>query len=112
MKPLKLFFVFSFVSLLVSSCVTPREVNYLQNLKHNQTIPLSENFEAQISPNDQLRITVIGVGDEKELAEHNMLVDLGRNDLGRISKFGTVEVEKLHQIESRNSRAWASSPTS
>ncbi len=37
--------------------------------------------------------------DEKELAEHNMLVDLGRNDLGRISKFGTVEVEKLHQIE-------------
>ena len=37
--------------------------------------------------------------DEKELAEHNMLVDLGRNDLGRISKFGTVEVEKLHCIE-------------
>ena len=41
----------------------------MQNLKHNQTIPLSENFEALISPNDQLRITVIGVGDEKELAE-------------------------------------------
>ena len=37
--------------------------------------------------------------DQKELAEHNMLVDLGRNDLGRISKFGTVEVEKLHSIE-------------
>ena len=37
--------------------------------------------------------------DEKELAEHNMLVDLGRNDLGKISKFGTVEVEKLHSIE-------------
>lgn len=39
------------------------------------------------------------LNDEKELAEHNMLVDLGRNDLGRISKFGTVEVEKLHCIE-------------
>ena len=39
------------------------------------------------------------LADEKELAEHNMLVDLGRNDLGRISKFGTVEVEKLHSIE-------------
>ena len=39
------------------------------------------------------------LSDEKELAEHNMLVDLGRNDLGRISKFGTVEVEKLHSIE-------------
>jgi anthranilate synthase component 1 len=37
--------------------------------------------------------------DEKELAEHNMLVDLGRNDLGKVSKFGTVEVEKLHSIE-------------
>ena len=37
--------------------------------------------------------------DEKELAEHNMLVDLGRNDLGRVSKFGTVEVEKLRSVE-------------
>lgn len=39
------------------------------------------------------------LADEKELAEHNMLVDLGRNDLGKISKFGSVEVEKLHCIE-------------
>ena len=37
--------------------------------------------------------------DEKELAEHNMLVDLGRNDLGKISRFGTVKVEKLHSVE-------------
>ncbi len=33
------------------------------------------------------------------LAEHNMLVDLGRNDLGKISRFGTVQVEKLHSVE-------------
>ena len=39
------------------------------------------------------------LADEKELAEHNMLVDLGRNDLGKISTFGTVSVEKLHSIE-------------
>ena len=39
------------------------------------------------------------LSDEKELAEHNMLVDLGRNDLGKISRFGTVQVEKLHSIE-------------
>ena len=39
------------------------------------------------------------LADEKELAEHNMLVDLGRNDLGKISKFGSVKVEKLHSIE-------------
>ncbi len=39
------------------------------------------------------------LSDEKELAEHNMLVDLGRNDLGRISRFGSVQVETLHSIE-------------
>ena len=39
------------------------------------------------------------LSDKKELAEHNMLVDLGRNDIGKISKFGTVEVEKYHSIE-------------
>lgn len=37
--------------------------------------------------------------DEKELAEHNMLVDLGRNDLGKISRFGSVQVEKFHTIQ-------------
>ncbi len=37
--------------------------------------------------------------DEKELAEHNMLVDLGRNDIGRISKIGTVKVEKYMSVE-------------
>lgn len=36
--------------------------------------------------------------DEKELAEHNMLVDLGRNDIGKISKFGSVEVERYMDI--------------
>lgn len=39
------------------------------------------------------------LADEKELSEHNMLVDLGRNDLGKISRFGTVQVEKLHSVE-------------
>lgn len=39
------------------------------------------------------------LSDTKELAEHDMLVDLGRNDLGKISKFGSVQVERLHSIE-------------
>lgn len=39
------------------------------------------------------------LADPKELAEHNMLVDLGRNDIGKISRFGTVEVEKYLTIE-------------
>ena len=39
------------------------------------------------------------LADEKERAEHNMLVDLGRNDIGKISKIGTVQVEKYMEIE-------------
>lgn len=38
------------------------------------------------------------LADEKELSEHNMLVDLGRNDLGKISQFGTVEVENYMEV--------------
>ncbi|HEV2618482.1 MAG TPA: anthranilate synthase component I family protein, partial [Acidobacteriaceae bacterium] len=37
--------------------------------------------------------------DEKELAEHVMLVDLGRNDVGRVSEYGTVEVKDLMFVE-------------
>ena len=36
--------------------------------------------------------------DEKELSEHNMLVDLGRNDLGKVSEFGTVVVEEYQNV--------------
>ena len=37
--------------------------------------------------------------DEKELAEHTMLVDLGRNDIGRVCKYGTVHIDELMQIK-------------
>ena len=39
------------------------------------------------------------LSDEKELAEHNMLVDLGRNDVGRIAEFNSVNVDKYLSIE-------------
>ncbi len=39
------------------------------------------------------------LADEKERAEHNMLVDLGRNDIGKLSRLGTVQVEKYMEVE-------------
>ncbi|MDH5463450.1 MAG: anthranilate synthase component I family protein [Nitrosopumilus sp.] len=39
------------------------------------------------------------IHDEKELAEHTMLVDLGRNDIGRVCKYGTVHLESLMEIK-------------
>jgi len=47
--------------------------------------------------NEQLRQELLS--DEKELAEHTMLVDLGRNDIGRVCKYGSVHVTELMQIK-------------
>ena len=63
------------------------------------TFPLAGTRPRGKTPEEDKALEEELLRDEKELAEHNMLVDLGRNDLGKISKFGTVEVEKLHSIE-------------
>ncbi len=63
------------------------------------TFPLAGTRPRGKTPEEDKALEAELLADEKELAEHNMLVDLGRNDLGKISKFGTVEVETLHSIE-------------
>lgn len=62
------------------------------------TFPLAGTRKRGKDEEENRRLEEELLADEKELAEHNMLVDLGRNDLGRISRFGTVEVESLRQI--------------
>ncbi len=47
--------------------------------------------------NDQLKKEMLN--DEKELAEHTMLVDLGRNDIGKVCKYGSVHVVDLMQVK-------------
>ena len=63
------------------------------------TFPLAGTRPRGKTPEEDLALEKELLADPKELAEHNMLVDLGRNDIGKISKFGSVEVEKYHSIE-------------
>ena len=62
------------------------------------TFPLAGTRPRGRTPEEDKELEKELLSNEKELAEHNMLVDLGRNDLGRISKFGTVGVERYHAV--------------
>lgn len=62
------------------------------------TFPLAGTRKRGKTPEEDEALEQELLQDEKELAEHNMLVDLGRNDLGKISKFGTVHVESLRNV--------------
>lgn len=63
------------------------------------TFPLAGTRPRGKNEEEDLELEKELLTDPKELAEHNMLVDLGRNDIGKISRFGTVEVEKYLTIE-------------
>ena len=62
------------------------------------TFPLAGTRRRGADREEDERLEAELLKDEKELAEHNMLVDLGRNDLGRISEIGSVQVEKYMGI--------------
>lgn len=63
------------------------------------TFPLAGTRKRGADTEEDLRLEKELLQDEKELAEHNMLVDLGRNDIGRISRIGSVEVERYMEIQ-------------
>lgn len=63
------------------------------------TYPLAGTRPRGKDPQEDKRLEEELLQDQKELAEHNMLVDLGRNDIGKISRLGTVAVERYMQVE-------------
>ena len=63
------------------------------------TFPLAGTRPRGETPEADRALEAELLQDEKELAEHNMLVDLGRNDLGKISRLGSVAVEKYCSVE-------------
>ncbi len=73
----------------------------LVKLTDNQlyTFPLAGTRPRGKTEDEDLKLEEELLADEKELAEHNMLVDLGRNDIGRISEIGSVSVDKYLSIE-------------
>jgi anthranilate synthase component 1 len=63
------------------------------------TRPIAGTRPRGADADEDRRIAEDLLSDEKECAEHVMLVDLGRNDLGRVCEYGTVEVEKYMAVE-------------
>ena len=64
-----------------------------------ETFPIAGTRKITDDEEKNKRLSEELIHDEKELAEHTMLVDLGRNDIGRVCKFGTVHPESLMQIK-------------
>lgn len=97
MNPSPYMFYFSGTDVEVAGASPETLVKLENGVLH--TFPLAGTRPRGKTDEEDKELETQLLADKKELAEHNMLVDLGRNDLGKISKFGTVQVEKLHSIE-------------
>lgn len=64
-----------------------------------ETRPIAGTRPRGRTMEEDVRLEKELLADEKERAEHLMLVDLGRNDIGRVAEFGTVKVDSFMQIE-------------
>lgn len=63
------------------------------------TCPIAGTKKRGASPKEERSLVSSLLNDEKEMAEHNMLVDLSRNDLGRVCKFGSIKIKKYMSVE-------------
>jgi anthranilate synthase component 1 len=57
-------------------------------------MPIAGTRRRGSTPEEDQKLEMDLVNDPKEIAEHVMLVDLGRNDVGRVSEFGSVRLKK------------------
>lgn len=64
-----------------------------------KTFPLAGTRKRGKNPEEDQRLEKELLSDPKEIAEHSMLVDLGRNDLGKVSLAGSVHVDSLMQVQ-------------
>ena len=78
-------------------CSSPETLVRLQNGRLT-TFPVAGSRPRGATPDEDKALERELLADEKELSEHNMLVDLGRNDLGRVSRIGSVEVTEYMMI--------------
>ncbi len=97
LNPSPYMFYFSGTDMEVAGSSPKTLVKLQDGILH--TFPLAGTRPRGKTDEEDLRLEKELLADPKELAEHNMLVDLGRNDLGKISKFGTVSLEKYHEVE-------------
>ncbi|WP_372740533.1 anthranilate synthase component I family protein [Neptunomonas sp.] len=64
-----------------------------------ETFPLAGTAKRGATEEEDRALARILLNDPKEIAEHNMIVDLHRNDIGRVAQFGTVKVRSLMDIK-------------
>ncbi|MEJ2064432.1 MAG: chorismate-binding protein [Reinekea sp.] len=64
-----------------------------------ETFPLAGTAKRGATPEEDTALARALLNDPKEIAEHNMIVDLHRNDIGRVARFGTVKVRSLMDIK-------------
>ena len=75
------------------------ELNFRLRQGEMESFPLAGTAKRGKTPDEDTELVRTLLNDKKEIAEHNMLIDLHRNDIGRVARFGTVKVRRQFDIK-------------